>query len=197
MSANADARHAYWSSDGSSLYLTSPLDSESPTVRSTSTPSTDTTNSRRHPLTDFYEEPYAHSHSHSYAEYPPRNPFPSSSFPAHSWSGSVSFPRPTTQSSRNSFVSIVDDPFFQRLENPSLVTDAHPEAGSWAVEESSCFSTGARGDSDDSRAQQHWPPPRRESLTIGHSQYLVCMYAAAPGSSPTPFNWTVPILKKK
>ncbi|KJK91968.1 hypothetical protein H633G_04183 [Metarhizium anisopliae BRIP 53284] len=65
---------------------------------------------------------------------------------------------------RDSFVSIVDDPFFQRFD-PANTAHAEREA----------FDEGTpdepHNDSDDNNKTQPWPPPRRESLTIGPSQY--------------------------
>ncbi|CAM1504137.1 Fc.00g017280.m01.CDS01 [Cosmosporella sp. VM-42] len=77
---------------------------------------------------------------------------------------------------RDSFASILDDPFFHRYD-PGL--DA-AEAGSEASEDSSHYhSLDEQGDyeqyhdheSDDNNPDQRWPPPRRESLTVGSSSY--------------------------
>ncbi|OAQ74310.1 aimless RasGEF [Pochonia chlamydosporia 170] len=72
----------------------------------------------------------------------------------------------TAGGDRDSFVSIVDDPFFQRF---------HPVITAHAEREASDESTSAepQNDSDDNNNNktQRWPPPRRESLTIGPSQY--------------------------
>ncbi|OAA51491.1 Ras guanine nucleotide exchange factor [Metarhizium rileyi] len=65
----------------------------------------------------------------------------------------------------DSFVSIVDDPFFQRFD-PAITNDnAHAER------EASSQVTSAEPlhDSNDNSKTQRWPPPRRESLTIGPS----------------------------
>ncbi|KAK2591418.1 hypothetical protein QQS21_010882 [Conoideocrella luteorostrata] len=70
----------------------------------------------------------------------------------------------TAGGDRDSFVSIVDDPFFQRFD---------PANDNNAGLEVSDDSTPAepQDDSDDNKKTQRWPPPRRESLTIGPAQY--------------------------
>ncbi|KAF5134854.1 hypothetical protein E5D57_005491 [Metarhizium anisopliae] len=77
---------------------------------------------------------------------------------------------------RDSFVSIVDDPFFQRFD-PANTAHAEREA----------FDEGTpaepHNDSDDNNKTQPWPPPRRESLTIGPSQYWLSDPFEAPGSN--------------
>ncbi|KAF7562716.1 hypothetical protein G7046_g1415 [Stylonectria norvegica] len=82
---------------------------------------------------------------------------------------------------RDSFVSIVDDPFFQRYD-PALAA-AH--AASEPSDESSNYQSiddeededkddhyeHQDNDSDDNIPKQRWPPPRRESLIAGPSSY--------------------------
>ncbi|KHN95861.1 aimless RasGEF (aleA) [Metarhizium album ARSEF 1941] len=69
-------------------------------------------------------------------------------------------------SDRDSFVSIVDDPFFQRFD-PANATYAEREASDEGT------SAEPHDNSDDNNKTQPWPPPRRESLTIGPSHYWV------------------------
>ncbi|PNY24080.1 Ras guanine nucleotide exchange factor A [Tolypocladium capitatum] len=63
-----------------------------------------------------------------------------------------------------SIVSIVDDPFFQRFD-PGL--DVDPDDAEASDESSSV----EHDDGDENSKTERWPPPRRESLTIGPSQY--------------------------
>ncbi|KAG8423295.1 hypothetical protein J3458_000200 [Metarhizium acridum] len=84
---------------------------------------------------------------------------------AVSSSASALFPVETAGAGdRDSFVSIVDDPFFQRFD-PANTAHAEREAFDEGT------SAEPHSDSDDNNETQHWPPPRRESLTIGPSQY--------------------------
>lgn len=67
---------------------------------------------------------------------------------------------------RDSFVSIVDDPFFLRFDvhssgNESLGFEPPPPEHD------------DRPSRDDEDPDLRWPPPRRESLTIGHPSHSV------------------------
>lgn len=93
---------------------------------------------------------------------------------------------PSSSNHRDSFGSILDDPFFQTYD-PALV-DA--DAASDASEDSSHYHSlddddndpyyhrdrdhNRDPDSDENISNQRWPPPRRESLTVGTSSYWVC-----------------------
>ncbi|KAH6608003.1 aimless alea [Trichoderma cornu-damae] len=99
------------------------------------------------------------------------------SFPSRTSSNVAFFPRPSPPSpNRDSFISIVDDPFFQSLHSldplAAETADAHeyfdfePET----LAQLPLFSPETpRSNRYDREGQQdqHWPPPRRESLTIG------------------------------
>lgn len=96
---------------------------------------------------------------------------------------------PHEQNYRDSFVSIVDDPFFQRYDpaldagtaanasNESLTAPALQlpdfDFDRTSVDEELDQVT-YNHDSDDNASDQRWPPPRRESLIIGYSSYWVC-----------------------
>lgn len=78
-----------------------------------------------------------------------------------------STPRPlasSNTSSRESLVSIVDDPFFLRYD-PAFSPSAEAGQRSSAAK--------AQTDSDENDLKQSWPPPRRESLTVGPSLVTV------------------------
>ncbi|KAJ6439621.1 putative aimless RasGEF (aleA) [Purpureocillium lavendulum] len=87
-------------------------------------------------------------------------------------------PSDTGGGDRDSFVSIVDDPFFRRFgpaidenddnDNDDDDDDETPHREPSSEDESSATD---RDDSDDNDKTKRWPPPRRESLTIGPSQY--------------------------
>ncbi|KAM0455905.1 hypothetical protein ACHAPV_002998 [Trichoderma viride] len=83
-------------------------------------------------------------------------------------------------SNRDSFISIVDDPFYQSLDSPNTPTapaaDTYKylESESETLTEIPFFSPETpRSNRYDHEGQQklHWPPPRRESLTIGSSPF--------------------------
>lgn len=78
-------------------------------------------------------------------------------------------PSRTSGGDRDSFVSIVDDPFFSRFGPAIEENDAETPPREPSSEDES--SPTDRDDSDDNDKTQRWPPPRRESLTIGPSQY--------------------------
>ncbi|GJN74236.1 hypothetical protein PLICBS_008327 [Purpureocillium lilacinum] len=78
-------------------------------------------------------------------------------------------PSRTSGGDRDSFVSIVDDPFFSRFGPAIEENDAETPHREPSSEDES--SPTDRDDSDDNDKTQRWPPPRRESLTIGPSQY--------------------------
>lgn len=89
---------------------------------------------------------------------------------------------PLPSSNRDSFISIVDDPFFQSLDSPNTPTaptaDTYKylESESETLTEIPFFSPETpRSNRYDHEGQQklHWPPPRRESLTIGSSPFWV------------------------
>ncbi|EHK15896.1 uncharacterized protein TRIVIDRAFT_39897 [Trichoderma virens Gv29-8] len=101
------------------------------------------------------------------------------SFPSRTSSNAAFVPRPSSPN-RDSFISIVDDPFFQHLESLDTPTSVAPDSykpiefESETLAEIPFFSPGApRSNRYDHEGQQkqHWPPPRRESLTIGSSQF--------------------------
>ena len=75
---------------------------------------------------------------------------------------------------RDSFGSIADDPFFQRFdtkldaESLSRLDDSHENDAP----------TTAKNDSNDRELSHRWPPPRRESLTIGQSHILLSNYVS-------------------
>ncbi|KAK0386412.1 hypothetical protein NLU13_6249 [Sarocladium strictum] len=109
---------------------------------------------------------------------------------------SPQYPQPTA-SYRDSFISIVDDPFFQRfdpafsahapsatrLSSDSEADDADADDDDGEEEEED--GDDERPESDDqhnstsaqaadghaTKSDSNWPPPRRESLTIGPAQY--------------------------
>lgn len=90
--------------------------------------------------------------------------------------------RSVPSSNRDSFISIVDDPFFQSLDSPDTPTapaaDTYKylESESETLTEIPFFSPETpRSNRYDHEGQQklHWPPPRRESLTIGSSPFWV------------------------
>ncbi|KAK1237719.1 hypothetical protein MKX07_003555 [Trichoderma sp. CBMAI-0711] len=91
------------------------------------------------------------------------------SFPSRTASDAARPPTPN----RDSIVSIVDDPFFQNLDTPTAVAPdsyKHLEFESETLAEIPVFSPEAsRGNRhvQEGHQKQHWPPPRRESLTIG------------------------------
>ncbi|GAB0136673.1 hypothetical protein EsDP_00004967 [Epichloe bromicola] len=64
---------------------------------------------------------------------------------------------------RDSISSIVDDPFFQRFHSANDFDTGREVSGDSVL-------IGSQDDSDDDIKTQRWPPPRRESLTIGSSQ---------------------------
>ncbi|KAL7951026.1 ras guanine nucleotide exchange factor domain-containing protein [Trichoderma barbatum] len=99
-------------------------------------------------------------------------------FPSRT-SSNAAFVRPPSPN-RDSFISIVDDPFFQHLESLDTPTSAVPDSykplefESETLAEIPFFSPETpRSNRYDHEGQQkqHWPPPRRESLTIGSSQF--------------------------
>ncbi|KAK4075014.1 uncharacterized protein Triagg1_4678 [Trichoderma aggressivum f. europaeum] len=102
------------------------------------------------------------------------------SFPSRTGSNAAFVPRPSSPN-RDSFISIVDDPFFQHLDSldtpTSVVPDSYKpiEFESETLAEIPFFSpetprsNTSRYDHE-GQQKQHWPPPRRESLTIGSSQ---------------------------
>lgn len=103
------------------------------------------------------------------------------SFPSRTSSAAAFATNPSLPSSnRDSFISIVDDPFFQSLDSPSTPTapaaDTYKylESESETLTEIPFFSPETpRSNRYDHEGQQklHWPPPRRESLTIGSSPF--------------------------
>lgn len=105
------------------------------------------------------------------------------SFPSRTSSNAAFVPRPSSPN-RDSFISIVDDPFFQHLDSldspASVVPDSYKpiEFESETLAEIPFFSpetsrsNTSRYDHE-GQQKQHWPPPRRESLTIGSSQFWV------------------------
>ncbi|KAL6861052.1 hypothetical protein J3F83DRAFT_230825 [Trichoderma novae-zelandiae] len=99
------------------------------------------------------------------------------SFPSRTASDAARPPTPN----RDSFVSIVDDPFFQNLDTPTAVAPdpyKHLEFESETLAEIPLFSPepsrGNRYYVEEGHQEQHWPPPRRESLTIGSTPVWVC-----------------------
>ncbi|GKT57348.1 rasGEF domain-containing protein [Colletotrichum tofieldiae] len=101
---------------------------------------------------------------------------------------------------RDSIVSIVDDPFFLRFDDHNIeaalafdsrwttTTLDDPDEGEKADDENETVgdSQGHQDDEedldsdsfqfrDDDTPNERWPPPRRESLIIGHSLYWVIM----------------------
>lgn len=112
-------------------------------------------------------------------------------------------------SNRDSFISIVDDPFYQSLDSPNTPTapaaDTYKylESESETLTEIPFFSPETpRSNRYDHEGQQklHWPPPRRESLTIGSSPFWVrcCAqigYQEGDGEKTKPalylFNYTI------
>lgn len=105
---------------------------------------------------------------------------------------SPQYPQPTA-SYRDSFISIVDDPFFQRFD-PAFSAHAPPatrlssdsEAGDADddqdeddeddepdSDEQQASPTAQAAGGHDPKSDRNWPPPRRESLTIGPAQYWV------------------------
>ena len=111
---------------------------------------------------------------------PPPRPPPSkqreSGYNGHSWLIAPdpepaverhSTPRPlasSNTSSRESLVSILDDPFFLRYD-PAFSPSAEAGQRSSAAK--------AQTDSDENDPKQSWLPPRRESLTVGPSLLAV------------------------
>jgi hypothetical protein len=97
------------------------------------------------------------------------------SFPSRTASDAARPPTPN----RDSIVSIVDDPFFQNLDTPTAVAPdsyKHLEFESETLAEIPVFSPEAsRGNRhvQEGHQKQHWPPPRRESLTIGSTPVWV------------------------
>lgn len=85
-------------------------------------------------------------------------------------------PAPAPQNYRDSFVSIVDDPFFLGLDT-ALDADAEFD------DSDRSSSAESQPDGDDSQRSPRWPPPRRESLTIGPTQFWVRTYT--PGRAVT------------
>lgn len=103
------------------------------------------------------------------------------SFPSRTSSNAAFVPRPSSPN-RDSFISIVDDPFFQHLDSldtpTSVVPDSYKpiEFESETLAEIPFFSPETPRSNrydHEGQQQQHWPPPRRESLTIGSSQFWV------------------------
>ncbi|KAL6793625.1 ras guanine nucleotide exchange factor domain-containing protein [Trichoderma sp. SZMC 28013] len=101
------------------------------------------------------------------------------SFPSRTSSNAAFVPRPSSPN-RDSFISIVDDPFFQHLDSldtpTSVVPDSYKpiEFESETLAEIPFFSPETPRSNrydHEGQQQQHWPPPRRESLTIGSSQF--------------------------
>lgn len=86
---------------------------------------------------------------------------------------------------RDSFSSILDDPFFQDYEPLVL----QPLDGGYSdLPEEFSPTTASNQQGDEQKSTQVWPPPRRESLTIGPSQYWVrALYSChcAPHTSLT------------
>lgn len=79
---------------------------------------------------------------------------------------SLSTARPAS-SYRDSFHSILEDPFFQNYDaNPS--TEPIPDSPG----ERSPIRPAPEG--DEKNTKKRWPPPRRDSLTTGSSQFWVC-----------------------
>ncbi|KYK61264.1 putative aimless RasGEF [Drechmeria coniospora] len=83
---------------------------------------------------------------------------------AVAFSSTLQLPDLTSTNNRDSFNSIVDDPFFQGFD-PPLVENPVVKV---SVESSSADQP---DDSDDASNSQRWPPSHRESLTIGPSQH--------------------------
>ncbi|RFU75676.1 aimless alea [Trichoderma arundinaceum] len=99
------------------------------------------------------------------------------SFPSRTSSNAAFASRPSPPSpNRDSFISIVDDPFFQSLDSLDTPTAATSDAYKYLESESETLAQipspspeTPRSNRYDHEGQQkqHWPPPRRESLTIG------------------------------
>lgn len=104
------------------------------------------------------------------------------SFPSRTSSNAAFVPRPSSPN-RDSFISIVDDPFFQHLDSldspASVVPDSYKpiEFESETLAEIPFSPETPRSNTSrydhEGQQKQHWPPPRRESLTIGSSQFWV------------------------
>lgn len=106
------------------------------------------------------------------------------SFPSRTSSTAAFATNPSLPSSsnRDSFISIVDDPFYQNLDSPNTptapTTDTYKylESETETLTEIPFFSPETpRSNRYDHEGQHklHWPPPRRESLTIGSSPFWV------------------------
>lgn len=99
---------------------------------------------------------------------------------------------------RDSFGSILDDPFFQTYD-PAVDADAASEASedsshyhSLDDEEDSYYHRNRDHDhdSDENISNQRWPPPRRESLTVGTSSYWVCLLQGIELHYKPPHPWS-------
>jgi hypothetical protein len=126
---------------------------------------TTTTSSRRRPSAPARDSTQTNASSSVFSQ-----TSNSTSWTATSSSSGVLSPADTSAGGRDrdSFVSIVDDPFFQRFHLDNAV---HAERAT----SSGTASAEPHDDSNDNNNKntQRWPPPRRESLTIGPSQYWV------------------------
>ena len=90
-------------------------------------------------------------------------------YSSHSSGSSLSTARP--QSDRDSFYSILEDPFFQDYApNP-------PTSGSDSHDEGVPVKSALEGDD---KSPKRWPPPRRESLIPGSLHFWVCHCWPAP-----------------
>lgn len=75
-------------------------------------------------------------------------------------------------SNRESFISILDDPFFLRYDYDPTSDSESPAFSRPSDPPRSAANHQLGG--DENAASPGWPPPRRESLTINPSSYLVC-----------------------
>ncbi|KAK5998010.1 Ras guanine nucleotide exchange factor A-like protein [Cladobotryum mycophilum] len=79
---------------------------------------------------------------------------------------------PISPNYRDSFISILDDPFFQRLDDTAAAQATNTEAEFETLGQISFSSAEGRYDSNDHKNPQRWSLPRRESLTIGSLELL-------------------------